>query len=156
VLIDALNQITGTTENYSSPIPEPFTYIPESERSIALADGSITSPFLEMFGRPPRDTGFDSERNNRITADQELHLLNSTHILQKIEKSRMIQYQMQSARGPRAIANGLYLGILSRFPTEEEIRTVEAYAQSSGLRPRDATVDLAWALINSAEFLYRH
>ncbi len=156
VLIDALNQITGTTDNYSSPIPEPFTYIPESQRSIALADGSITSPFLEMFGRPPRDTGFDSERNNRITADQELHLLNSTHILQKIEKSRMIQYQLQSARGPSAVANGLYLGILSRFPTEEELRTVEAYAQSSGLRPRDAAVDLAWALINSAEFLYRH
>jgi hypothetical protein len=156
VLIDALNQITGTKENYSSPIPEPFTYVPESQRSIALADGSITSPFLEMFGRPPRDTGLDSERNNRITADQELHLLNSSHILQKIENSRMIQYQMQSARGPRAVANGLYLGILSRFPTEDELRTVEAYAQSSGLRPRDAAVDLAWALINSAEFLYRH
>jgi hypothetical protein len=156
VLIDALNQITGTKENYSSPIPEPFTYIPDSQRSIELADGSITSPFLEMFGRPPRDTGFDSERNNRITADQELHLLNSSHILQKIENSRMIQYQMQSARGPRAIANGLYLGILSRYPTEEELRTVESYAQSSGLRPREAAVDLAWALINSAEFLYRH
>ena len=156
VLIDALNQITGTKENYSSPIPEPFTYIPDTQRSIALADGSVTSPFLEMFGRPPRDTGLDSERNNRISADQELHLLNSSHILQKIENSRMIQYQMQSARGPRAIANGLYLGILSRYPAEDELRTVEAYAQSSGLRPRDAAVDLAWALINSAEFLYRH
>ena len=42
VLIDALNQITGTTEKYSSPIPEPFTFIPEDQRSIALADGSIT------------------------------------------------------------------------------------------------------------------
>jgi hypothetical protein len=156
VLIDALNQITGTTENYSSPIPEPFTYIPETQRSIELADGSITSSFLEMFGRPPRDTGFDSERNNRITADQELHLLNSSHILKKIEGSRMIQYQMQGAKGPRAIANGLYLGILSRFPTEEELRTVETYAQSSNLRPREAAVDLAWALLNSAEFLYRH
>ncbi|MCJ7675976.1 MAG: DUF1549 and DUF1553 domain-containing protein, partial [Sedimentisphaerales bacterium] len=29
VLIDALNQITGTTEKYSSAIPEPFTFIPE-------------------------------------------------------------------------------------------------------------------------------
>ena len=43
VLIDALCQITGTTERYSSPIPEPFTFIPENQRSIALADGSITS-----------------------------------------------------------------------------------------------------------------
>ena len=68
VLIDALNQITGTTEKYSSAIPEPFTFIPEDQRSIALPDGSITSSFLELFGRPPRDTGLESERNNRITA----------------------------------------------------------------------------------------
>ena len=68
VLIDALCQITGTTEKYSSPIPEPFTFIPEDQRAIALADGSITSSFLEMFGRPPRDTGLESERNNQPTA----------------------------------------------------------------------------------------
>ena len=64
MLIDALNQITGTTESYSSAIPEPFTFIPQDQRSIALADGSISSSFLEMFGRPPRDTGLESERNN--------------------------------------------------------------------------------------------
>ena len=62
VLIDAVCQITGTTEKYSSPIPEPFTYIPEEHRSVSLADGSITSSFLEMFGRPPRDTGLESRR----------------------------------------------------------------------------------------------
>ena len=37
VLIDALGQITGTTESYSSMIPEPFTFIPEDLRSIAPA-----------------------------------------------------------------------------------------------------------------------
>ena len=41
VLIDALCQLTGTHERYSSPIPEPFTFIPEDQRTIALADGSI-------------------------------------------------------------------------------------------------------------------
>ena len=84
VLIDALNQITSTTEKYSSPIPEPFTFIPEDQRSIALPDGSITSPFLEMFGRSPRDTGLESERNNRITDAQRLHLLNSSQVQRKI------------------------------------------------------------------------
>ncbi len=86
VLIDALNQITGTSETYTSAIPEPFTFMPQNQRSIALPDGSITSPFLELFGRPPRDTGLESERNNRLTADQELHLLNSSHIRRKIEQ----------------------------------------------------------------------
>ncbi len=101
VLIDALDQITGTTEDYSSAIPEPFTFIPENQRSIALADGSITSSFLEMFGRPPRDTGLESERNNRPTADQRLHLLNSSHVQRKIEQSPMLRNLTQAGR-PRA------------------------------------------------------
>ena len=48
------------------------------------------------------------------------------------------------------------LSILSRFPTEDELKTVGAYAQSGTAKPRDAAIDLAWALMNSAEFLYRH
>ncbi|HWI57429.1 MAG TPA: DUF1553 domain-containing protein [Bacillota bacterium] len=156
VLIDALNQLTGTTEKYSSPIPEPFTYIPDNQRSIALADGSISSSFLEMFGRPSRDTGLESERNNRPTAAQVLHLLNSSHIQRKLEQSRMIQYQTQSKKNLREMAVGIYLGVLSRFPTEEELKTIEAYPKAADISTREAAVDLAWALINSAEFLYRH
>ena len=156
VLIDALNQITGTTEKYSSAIPEPFTFIPEDKRSIGLPDGSITSSFLELFGRPPRDTGLESERNNRITAAQRLHLLNSGHVLRKLGQSRLVAYQTSAKKTPREITTGIYLGILSRFPTEEELKVVEVYVQSGKARGREAAVDLAWALINSPEFLYRH
>jgi hypothetical protein len=155
VLIDALNQITGSTEKYSSSTPEPFTFIPEEQRSIALPDGSITSSFLEMFGRPPRDTGLELERNNRPTSAQQLHLLNSSHIQRKIEQSRMIQYQMQGAKTPREIATGMYLGILSRFPTEEELKNAVP-AQVAPAKKREWAVDLAWALLNSPEFSYRH
>jgi len=157
VLIDALNQITGTTETYSSYIPEPFTFIPEERRSIMLPDGSITSPFLEMFGRPPRDTGLESERNNNPTDAQRLHLLNSSHIYRKIEGSKKLQSVIRAGRrDPRKIATGLYLAILSRFPTEEELKVLNAYAASGIASGSEVHVDLAWALVNSAEFLYRH
>ncbi|MCX6905572.1 MAG: DUF1553 domain-containing protein, partial [Verrucomicrobia bacterium] len=156
VLIDALNLITGGVEKYSSPIPEPFTFIPEDQRSITLADGSITSPFLETFGRPPRDTGLESERNNRPSASQRLHLLNSTHIQRKLEQSKKIQFLLQNRTNPRQVVTGLYLMILSRFPTEEEFRIAGEYGQSSSASAREAALDLAWALINSAEFQYRH
>jgi hypothetical protein len=156
VLIDALNQITGTKEKYSSPIPEPFTFIPEECRSIALPDGSIGSSFLEMFGRPPRDNGLESERNNRLTAGQRLHLVNSSHIQRKIEQGPKIVAIIQSGKKQREIVEELYLRILSRRPTEEEVKIAAAYAKSAGLKPREAIVDLAWALINSSEFLYRH
>jgi hypothetical protein len=36
------------------------------------------------------------------------------------------------------------------------MKTVEAYSQSGAAKGREAAIDLAWALINSAEFLYRH
>jgi hypothetical protein len=157
VLIDALCQITGTTEKYSSAIPEPFTFVPEKQRSIALQDGSITSSFLELFGRPPRDTGLEAERNNRPTAAQRLHLLNSSHIQRKIEQSTRFRSLMQSKGSPRDAVSGLYLTILSRFPTEEEMKVLGAYSQSGGTaKGGEAAVDIAWALINSAEFLYRH
>jgi len=157
VLIDALDQITGTTEKYSSAIPEPFTFIPDDERSIALPDGSISSSFLEMFGRPPRDTGMESERNNHPSAEQCLHLLNSSHIQRKIEQGPKLLALLRAQRGnPRQLVTEIYLTILSRFPTDEELQTVSAYARSSGDTGREAMLDLSWALINSTEFLYRH
>lgn len=151
VLIDALDQITGTTESYSSMIPEPFTFIPENVRSVSLPDGSISSSFLEMFGRPPRDTGLESERNNRMTAAQRLHLLNSSHVRRKIQEGPALQALVDSGRDAGQIAETLYLTILSRFPTEAEKYTVEEHCRSKW-----GAQTVAWALINSNEFLHRH
>jgi len=91
VLLDAINQITGTGEKYSSMIPEPFTFLPGDQRAIALADGSIELPFLELFGRPPRNTSFEAERSTASSMFQEQHLLNSSHIEDRIEQSRVLQ-----------------------------------------------------------------
>jgi len=157
VLIDALCWISGTQESYSSPIPEPFTFIPEENRSIDLADGSITSQFLEMFGRPSRDTGLESERNNQSNDAQRLHLLNSTHIQDKLERTERLNGLIKTAKGNRRmLINMIYLNILSRYPTQDELATAEQYTQGKGINLRQATSDLAWALINTKEFLYRH
>jgi len=155
VLIDAINQVTGTTEKYTSRIPEPFTFIPEDKRTIALADGSITSPFLDLFGRSPRNTGLESEQRNNPSAAQQLHLLNSSHIRQKLEQGSKLRALLQSASNPREVVNQLYLTILSRWPTDEELQIAAAYSQSPESRQR-AGLDLAWALMNSAEFQFRH
>lgn len=157
VLIDALCWLGGSGESYSSATPEPFTFIPERERTIALADGSITSQFLETFGRPARDTGLESERNNQPTDAQRLHLLNSTHVQRKIESSQRLRKIISGAKGRHAEAIGsIYLTILSRHPTPGELAAAEEYLRTSRLAPNQAANDLAWALINSKEFLYRH
>ncbi|HEV2391181.1 MAG TPA: DUF1553 domain-containing protein [Verrucomicrobiae bacterium] len=156
VLIDAIDQLTGSSESYSSAIPEPYTFVPDNLRSIALPDGSISSSFLEMFGRPARDTGQESERNSRLSAAQKLWLFNSSVLQRKIEQSRMVQFQTASDHPAPEVATGMYLGILSRFPTGEEIKGAQAYFQKQRGGRRQAIVDLAWALMNSSEFIYRH
>ncbi len=218
VLIDAINAITGTTDLYTSPIPEPFTYIPANLPAVAIADGSITSPFLALFGRSPRATGMACERDNKPIPAQWLHLLNSSHIQRKLENGPKLRALLDPRRPSKLILEELYLTILSRLPTPEEIKVADSLgvvpaARSSGgkavkttsgqatpakatggkvpaakvtpaktaksapaikaaaatgkaraaaaatpalFKRREDWVDLAWALINSTEFLYRH
>jgi hypothetical protein len=157
VLIDALDWVGGTGESYSSPIPEPFTYLPEDQRSIELGDGSITSSFLEMFGRPARDTGLESERSSQLTDAQRLYLLNSSEVHRRIANSRRLRAVVTAARGNRVeLIRGVYLTLLSRDPTPAEQAAAEKYWQTPGLGSGEAATDLAWALVNSMEFLYRH
>lgn len=157
VLIDALCMVTETRESYDSPIPEPFTWIPDYQRTIALADASITSSFLETFGRPSRDTGLEAERNNAPTDGQRLHMLNSTHVQRKLEQSGKIKRIVQTAKGNReTIVRNVYLTLLSRNPTPAELATSLEYFKTGGLAVNQVAVDLCWALVNSKEFLYRH
>ena len=157
VLVDALCQITGSRESYSSEIPEPFTFIPENNRSIELADGSITSQFLEMFGKPSRDTGLESERNNQPTNAQRLHLLNSSHIQKKIEKSNRLKKMLKMAKDNREqLIKMAYMEIVSRNPTQEEVDSMLNYFKNKDIDSWQGSCDLIWALVNSKEFLCRH
>jgi len=157
VLVDALCWLSGTRETYSSPIPEPFTFIPEENRTIELADGSISSQFLEMFGRPSRDTGMESERNNQPSDAQRLHMLNSSHVQKKIERSKRLNGLIKASKGKRDVLIGMiYLNILSRYPMQKELAIAEKYFETKGIGTRQGMNDLSWALINSKEFLYRH
>ena len=156
VLIDAIDQVTGTTEEYSSPIPEPFTFVPENQRTIALADGSITNSFLKTFGRSPRDLGLESERDNKPTAAERLALLNSGQIQGKLERGPALQALIRASVDMPQLVTTLYLTILSRPPAADELQIALAYAQSVNGNRRMAALDIAWALINTPEFLYRH
>ncbi|HNS32335.1 MAG TPA: DUF1553 domain-containing protein, partial [bacterium] len=157
VLLDILCKMGGRGEEYISPIPEPFTVIPRYNRNVTLADGSITGPFLELFGRPSRDTGKESERSNQITDAQQRYLLNSSDIQRKIQSSQQLRKIVSSSRGKHdELVKGIYLFLLSRYPTLKEIESAGEYFKIEGMQRHHGVHDLAWALINSKEFLYRH
>jgi hypothetical protein len=162
VLIDAVNRITGMTDLYTSPIPEPFTNIPQDKPAVAIADGSITSPFLALFGRSARATGMQGERDNKPLPAQWLHMLNSSHIQQKLERSPKLKAIFDSARKPREIADELFLTVLSRLPTDDEAKVAMDYSAAGATgksgrgKKREDWLDVTWALMNTEEFLYRH
>ncbi len=66
---------------------------------------------------------------------------------------------LDPSRKPDVILDDLYLTILSRFPTPDEIKSLEAYGRpgrNGRVKAREDWLDISWALINSTEFLYRH
>ena len=185
VIIDAINDIAGTTDLYTSAIPEPFTYIPKDQSAVSIADGSITSSFLALFGRSARATGMANERNNQITPPQWRHLLNSGHIQEKIERGPNMKKLLTKRKNPEELIDSLYLTILSRYPTEAEIEAVMSYGNigatkqppkqknktklSNAQKKKKAAqakamaktqindwIDITWSLLNNPEFIYRH
>ncbi len=166
VLVDVLNKIFGGLESYSSQIPEPFTFVPEEYRSVSLADGSISSQFLEMFGRPSRDTGLESERNNNSTETQRLHILNSSHIRNKILKSQNFKQSIRNIKNLKDKIEFIYLTILSRYPFENEIIIIKNLLHNGNIKYKNKKkrnkanfqklYDLVWALINTKEFMFNH
>jgi len=156
VLIDAVNKITGTSDLYTSAVPEPFTYIPKDMQAVELADGSVSSTFLTLFGRSARATGMENERINELASSQWLYMLNSGAIQEKLQNGPKLKALISAGGKPEEIAERLYLAILSRFPTEADVKAAADHAKTGVSKGNDVWIDLAWALVNSPEFLMRH
>lgn len=155
-LIDIICKLTSTAEVYESTTPEPYTKFPAGESAVALPDGSITTSFLELFGRPSRDTGLDSERVNAPSASQKLHMINSFHIRTKLENGSSMQALYR--RGGLKFLEGAYLTIYSRYPTSSECGRFQLLWEKRAKRDKhwNHYIDTAWALLNSEEFVNNH
>jgi hypothetical protein len=157
VLEDVLCDLTGMKRSYQSIAPEPFTFLPPERRSVLIEDGSISSAFLTLFGRPARDTGRLDERQDAITAKQRLYLFNSGKLYQALGQMLSRNKEIQKLPSRRKIED-LYWRFLSRPPTAAETRRLMARLEAlpKGRERWAFQKDVAWALMNSREFLYRH
>ena len=148
VLLDAINQVTGTTEE--------FTGQPIGMRAIALPDPTITSLFLNTFGRPLRNSPCLCARGSAPDLSQALHLANSPAIHAKvIEPTGRLANWIKAGRSDDDILTDLYLTALSRQPTQDERDAVKEALTGAPSR-EEVWQDVLWTVLNCSEFVFNH
>jgi hypothetical protein len=155
-LLDAITRVTETPESFGSSIPEPYVRLPRDMRAVQLGDGSFGTPFLEVFGRPPRDTPYEAERCLRPSMRQALALVNSSELDRKIVGSRRLARLIEQGMTNAQIVDDLYLAALSRPPTEAERAAAVAYVANDPKARLQGLQDVLWAVLNTQEFLFNH
>jgi hypothetical protein len=153
-MFDAVSQFTETTEKFRSIIPEPYSNWPANYRATQISDGNTECNFLDLFGRPPRDTPYESERNNHVTLKQALYFLNSEQLEGKVTSSPHLKRVL--ANPDPEVLDDIYLSSVSRFPTADEKQKLVAFLASKQNARAQAVQDLAWAVLNAKEFEFNH
>jgi hypothetical protein len=108
--------------------------------------------FIELFG-----AGEGQPPSYFAAADQALFLSNDGQLRGWLSPAAgNLTDRLIKLTDPRALAEELYLSVLTRKPTEAEVaETTEYLARRASDRPA-AVQELAWALVTSAEFRFNH
>jgi len=113
--------------------------------------------FLDLFGRPSRESSCECERRSDLSLPQALNLVNGKTISDAVaDGSGRVAKAVLSGKADRDLVEELYFASFSRAPTAAELESGVKY-MSSGSRGRTALAqDLLWALLNSKPFLYNY
>jgi hypothetical protein len=157
VILDAISQVTGVGEDFPGYL---------GRRAMQLPDASVDSYFLSAFGRPPRLTAAASERQQEPSITQALHVINGETINRKLSAAQGLIHELIAANASNEAAiERMYLAALSRFPSEEEKKSLAAAldaaspangANNERSARRGGLEDLAWAILTGREFLFTH
>jgi hypothetical protein len=146
-LMDALSQATGVRPTF----PE----APPDTNAEQVADPHIGKDgFLDLFGRPPRESSCECERRSDLSLPQALNLVNGRTISDAVADSNgRVAKAVLSGRTDHDMLEELYLASLSRPPNSAELESGLKYLRSGPSLAARAQ-DLLWALVNSKAFLY--
>jgi hypothetical protein len=157
VLIDAIDQATGTTENmdmqyYRWPDQLKAVEIPYEPKNAYVVF------MLQQFGRPKRASSVqcDCERDANPSVLQVLSLANHPRILEKIAAPEgMLAKIVKEDADEVERLDEVFLTVVSRFPTDEERAACQSHlAQAES--PEAGLRAVMWSLLNTKEFLLQH
>ncbi len=147
-LLDAITAVTGVATRYPGlPAGAPATEIDGSGDNVR---------FLDLFGRPDRDSACTCDRRPEPTLGQTLHLINGDTITDKLtDKNGRLRQALAAGTEPSAMLDDLFLAAYSRRPTAAERSRLLAAVTGAAV-PASAWQDLYWAVLNSKEFVFQH
>ena len=90
---------------------------PAGFRASQLPDASVAVPFLDMFGRAPRESPCECERSSEVSLAQTLTLINGPTISEAIAHPQgLIARLVEKKVEPAAATEEIYLSVLNRTP----------------------------------------
>jgi hypothetical protein len=126
--------------------------IAANRKIVNLRQGGPRGLFVSLFGADP------SQLNEDIlgTIPQALYLMNSPLVHQRTQArpGTVLGKILADSPNDRSALNALYLRVLSRPPTQQEVRECSDYLAQVGNR-EESFEDIYWCLVNSTEFLTR-
>lgn len=152
-------QATGTLpEVVKAAVPEKSRFIYKDYSNGLLSEPPANLPdtmelFAAVFGNPPGEP----EVEFQPSMSHSLFLMNEKLVLRWLEpRGGNLVDRLQKLADPAALAEELYLSVLTRRPTAEESAEVATYLEKHAVRRAQALGELAWALLASAEFRLNH
>ena len=138
----------------SAVIEEPGSLSPGAARNNGLRASELAQPapaghLLGTFGQS--DRRITDEHNFDGSVPQVLALMNGQVTQMLTGSSSKIASDLTDLDGPDDKVRGVYFTILSRYPSDDELSMGMKMMEDYG---DDGVSDLAWALLNSPEFLY--
>jgi hypothetical protein len=111
--------------------------------------------FLKTFGKPQRILACDCERSNETTLKQAFVLIGEGLNERLASNKNRLHRLASSTMSDAEVVQELYWTALSRSPSDTETAAAVKMIKTSSEGRAAAVEDIAWALLNTKEFLFR-
>ena len=116
---------------------------------------SMDERFLKQFGKPERLLACECERSNTTTLPHALTIISGEQIIDRLSAAgNRIDQLIGNGQSEEEIIDSLFWAAVSRPPSSQELDVTLKIVKELG--GKEAFRDIAWALINSKEFSFRH
>ena len=155
VLLDSVVAVTGVPRQLPN-WPAGTKAVEYHPRSSGGTEGpSPGDPFFATFGRSSRGTICACETKSNPTLSQAMHLAVGDSVRDRLAAGGVVKGLVETLSTPEEIVTALFVRVLSRKPTAEELA---GFVEIAAGAPKDQTVyeDIFWSLLNSTEFVFNH